>query len=187
MIIGVTGSIAAGKETLTGFFRERGFVYFETSALLKEELSKRGLALTRENMQGLGDELRGKHGVGALMKLMLEKTEQGKNYLFDSLRNPGEADFLRKELKDFFLIAVDAPREIRFKRILNRGKPSDPKTWDDFLRVDERDLGDKNNLLGQQVRRCIEIADFKIINDSGLQNSMKQVEEVYKQLFKADF
>ena len=61
MIIGVTGSIAAGKETLTGFFRERGFIYFETSALLKEELSKRGLTLTRENMQNLGDELRKKY------------------------------------------------------------------------------------------------------------------------------
>jgi len=187
MIIGVTGSIAAGKETLTGFFREKGFIYFETSALLKEELSKRGLALTRENMQNLGDELRKEHGIGALMKLMLEKIEPEKNYVFDSLRNPGEADFLRNEVKDFFLIAVDAPREVRFKRLIGRGKPSDPKTWDDFLRIDEKDLGDKNNLLGQQVRKCIETADFKIINNSGLQSSMKQVEEIYKQLFKVNF
>jgi len=184
MIIGVTGSIAAGKETLTGFLREKGFIYFETSALLKEMLTKKGLELTRENMQNLGDDLRKKHGIGALMELLLGKTEKGKNYIFDSLRNPGEADFLRNEIGDFFLIAVDAPREVRFKRIMQRGKPSDPKTYEDFLRVDERDLCDKDNPLGQQVKKCIEIADFKIINDTNLESSMKQVEEIYKQLIE---
>jgi dephospho-CoA kinase len=184
MIIGVTGSIGAGKETLTGFLREKGFVYFETSAMLKEMLAERKLELTRENMQNLGDELRKKDGVGALMNLLLERTEKGKNYIFDSLRNPMEADFLRNEVEDFVLIAVDAPREIRFKRIMQRGKPSDPKTWEDFLRIDERDLCDKENPLGQHVGKCIEIADFKIINDAGLEKSMKQVEEIYKKLIE---
>ena len=184
MIIGVTGSIAAGKETLTGFLREKGFVYLETSAMLKEMLVNKELEPSRENMQNLGDDLRKKHGIGALMQLLLRKTEKGKNYIFDSLRNPGEADFLRNELGEFFLIAVDAPREIRFKRIVQRKKPSDPKTWEDFLRIDERDLCDKENPLGQQVKKCIEIADFKIMNDGDLKGSMKQVEEIYKKLIE---
>jgi len=181
MIIGVTGRIAAGKETLTEFLRKKGFIYFETSKLLIEELGRRGLEINRWNMQNLGDELREKHGPGALMKLFLKRTEPGKNYIFDSLRNPGEAEFLKENVKDFILIAVDASQEIRFQRLIERNKPTDPKTWDEFLKVDNRDYFDKNNVFGQQVRECMAIADFKIINDD-LEESKKEVERIWEKI-----
>jgi dephospho-CoA kinase len=101
MIIGLTGRIAAGKETLTDFLRKQGFIYIETSKVLAEELIKKGLEVNRWNMQNLGDEIRGKEGAEGLMKLLLKKTDAGKNYIFDSLRNPGEAEFLRKNIKEF--------------------------------------------------------------------------------------
>jgi len=184
MIIGVCGSIAAGKETLTSFFREKGFVYFETSAILKEMLAERGLEITRGNMQNLGDELRKKDGPGALMKIMLDRAKKdlNKNYMFDSLRNDGEATFLKQNCNDFVLIGVDASKELRFNRIISRGKPHDPKTWDEFLKVDNRDLNDKDNSQGQQTQKLLDIADFKIINDSSLQSAMKQVEEIFNKL-----
>jgi len=187
MIIGVAGTIGAGKETLTSHFREKGFVYFETSAILKEMLIQRGLGVTRENMQNLGDELRKKGGMEALMKILLERTkkEPEKNYIFDSLRNDGEYSFLKQNIPDFVLIAVDAPREIRFKRILERGKPHDPKTWQDFLKVDERDLEDKQNPLGQQTAKLLKLADFVIINDADIEKAMAQVKEVYSKIIKA--
>lgn len=184
MIIGLTGRIAAGKETLTYFLRKKGFIYLETSKILAEELEKRGLEINRWNMQNLGDEIRGRDGVGGLMKMLLEKTESGKNYIFDSLRNAGEAEFLRKNAEDFILIAVDAPQKIRFERILKRNKPSDPKTWEDFLKVDNRDFFDETNPMGQQVRKCMELADFKIVNASDLKKSMKGIEEVWEKIKK---
>jgi dephospho-CoA kinase len=187
MIIGVCGSIAAGKETLTSYFREKGFVYFETRQIIIEELKKLGLELSRTNMQNWADEQREKFGVGAIMKVMLERAQKDttKNYMFDSLRNDGEAEFLRKQQKDFVLIGVDAPREIRFKRAVARAKPSDPVIWEDFLAVDERDLNDKENPLGQQTQKLLDIADFVILNDSGLEKSRKQVEEIYSKIIKA--
>src|SRR4030042_7035785 len=130
MRIGLTGRIASGKETLTDFLRKKGFIYFETSKVLIEELEKRGLEINRWNMQNLGDELREKDGPGAIMKLFLKKTEPGKNYIFDSLRNAGEAEFLKDNVKDFILIAVDASQKIRFQRVIERNKPTDPKTWE---------------------------------------------------------
>jgi len=182
MIIGITGRIAAGKETLTDFLRKKGFIYLESSKVLTEELENRGLEITRANMQNLGDEIREKYGAGGLMKMLLKKTEPGKNYIFDSLRNPGEAEFLRNNVKDFVLIAVDAPQKIRFERILRRNKPSDPKTWEEFLKIDNRDFFDETNLMGQRVGKCMEIADFKIVNDSDLKRSMKEIEEIWKRI-----
>ena len=184
MIIGLTGRIAAGKETLTEFLRKKGFVYLETSKMLAEELEKRGLEINRWNMQNLGDELRGKDGPGALMKMLLKKTEPGKNYIFDSLRNAGEAEFLRNNVKNFVLIAVDAPQKLRFERILKRNKPSDPKTWEEFLKIDNRDFFDETNPMGQQVGKCMEIADYKITNDGDLEKSKKEIEEVWGKIEK---
>lgn len=185
MIIGITGRIAAGKETLTSFLRDKGFVYIETSKILKEELVKRGLEVDRWNMQNLGDEWRGKFGHGALMKMLLEKTESDKNYIFDSLRNAGEVEFLRNNVPGFVLIAVDANQKIRFDRVLKRNKLTDPKIWEDFLKVDNRDFFDESNPLGQQVGKCMELADFRIDN-SDLQKSINEVAEIWEKIKNAD-
>ncbi|MBM3247238.1 hypothetical protein FJZ17_01705 [Candidatus Pacearchaeota archaeon] len=182
MIIGVCGSVAAGKETLTSFFREKGFIYFETRQIIVEELKKLGLELSRKNMQDWADERRAKFGVGAIMKIMLEKASEdlSKNYMFDSLRNDGEALFLREELgEDFILIGVDAPLEIRFKRAVERAKPSDPVIWEDFVKMNERDLNDKSNPFGQQTQKLLDMADFVIINDKDLESAKKQVEDIW--------
>ena len=181
MIIGITGRIGAGKETLTSFFRNKGFIYLETSKILSEELQKRGLEVNRWNQQNLGDEWRKSWGYGALMKMLLKKTELGKNYIFDSLRNAKEASFLRENVKNFFLIAVDADQKVRFDRILKRNKSTDPKKWEDFLIVDNRDFFDETNPLGQQVGKCIELADFKIDN-SNLEMSRKEIENIWEKI-----
>ena len=182
MIIGMTGTIGAGKETLTKSLREKGFKYFVTSDLLKEELEKRGVEITRKNMQDLGDELREKHGADVLMKMLLKKVDVNENSILDSIRNPKEAEFLRNHLDNFILIAVDAPMEIRFERLKSRGKESDPKTWEEFLKVAERDLSDKNNPLGQQVGKCTEIADYVLINDKSLEEFEKKIEELIRKM-----
>lgn len=178
MIIGMTGTIAAGKETLTKSLTENGFKYFRTSDLLKEDLEKRGIEVTRKNMQDLGDDLRVREGADVLMKMLLEKVDSDKNFIIDSIRNPKEAEFLKDNLDNFVLIAVDAPKEVRFERMNKRGKESDPKTWEEFLEIAERDLSDKENPLGQQVGKCIEMSDHVLINDSSLEEFESKVKDL---------
>jgi dephospho-CoA kinase len=182
MIIGVCGRVSAGKETLTKFLREKGFIYFETSQLINEELVKKGLEITRKNQQDLADSLRKKEGVGVLMKMLLAKTEKGKSYIFDSLRNAGEAVFLRENAEDFILIGVDASQKTRFERIVSRNKPSDPKTWEEFLKMDERDNFDTSDAMGQQTGKLLEMSDFVVVNDSSIEEGLKKVEEVWEKI-----
>ena len=182
MIIGVCGRVAAGKETLTSFLREKGFVYLVSSDLINEELVRRGLEITRKNQQDVADELRKKNGVGILMQMFLDKIAKNveKDYIIDSLRNSGEAVFMREKVKDFILIGVDASQKIRFERILLRGKSSDPKTWQEFLKMDARDNFDTENPMGQQTGKLLEMADFVVMNDKYLGDAQKQVEEMWK-------
>jgi dephospho-CoA kinase len=82
------------------------------------------------------------------MKLLLEiaNKDKTKNYVFDSLRNAREVDFLRNNVKKVFIIGIDAPQKLRFERIISRGKSSDPKTWNEFLKVDNGDFFDEKIL-----------------------------------------
>lgn len=182
MIIGIAGRPAAGKETITGFLRDKGFVYNETSKLFRSELEKQGKEITRTAMQDLADSWREKEGVGGVMKKFLETIDLDKNHIIDSFRNAGEAEFLRNNVKNFILIAVDAPRELRFERTLARDKSSDPKTWEEFVKVDERDNFDSANPMGQQTGRLIEIADFVVVSDSNLESAMIQIEKIWEEI-----
>jgi len=180
MIIGLTGRISSGKGFIKDFLEKIGFEYCTISDVIREEAAKRGIEITRKNLQDLGNEVRNKEGVGGWVRRLIEKMDLNKNYIVDGIRNPGEVEELRK-LNNFFLIAVDAPQEKRYERLRLRAKPSDPKTWEGFLEIDIRDFGE-DDPKGQQVCKCMEMADFFIFNNSDLEVLMKRVKEVYGEI-----
>ena len=181
MIIGLTGPIAAGKDTVAKYLVEMlGYRVVSLGEIVKEEVERRGLPLKREYFQLVGNELRQKHHAGILAELALKKLNS-KNGIINGIRNPFEVEYLRKELgKDFLLIAVDAPRELRFKRILERGRSVDPKTFEEFVKQDEKELGRGEGEKGFGIKRCMEMADVTIVNDSTLEELEKKVREIVK-------
>ena len=168
MFIGLTGSISSGKEVVADYLIPKGFVYLSLSNELREIAQKKKITLTRENLQDLGNELRKKDGTEFLAKRIFEKikSQQYKQVVIDSIRNPAEVIFFRKNLKNFFLVSVDAPAKIRFERLLKRNRESDPKTFEGFLKMDARDKGKGEPENGQQVAKCMGLAKFTLINDA---------------------
>jgi dCMP deaminase len=166
MIIGLTGTLNSGKGSIAGFFKEIGFVKFSLSDELRELARESKIELTRENLQNLGNKMRREFGAGFLAEIVKNKilSQKHNNAVIEGIRNPGEVEILRT-LNNFFLVSVDAPADIRFKRMKARNRENDPKTWEDFLKVDARDLGEADER-GQQTRKCMALADFTLINDS---------------------
>ncbi len=78
------------------------------------------------------------------------------------------------------LIAVDGPLEMRFQRLVERNRASDPKDWNGFLEMDKRDRisGTEN---GQQVDACIGCANVKIFNDSSLEDLKENIERILQE------
>ncbi len=183
MIIGLTGSLAAGKEVVSDFFKEKNFVYFSLSQEVRSVAKERGIELTRKNLQDLGNELRETEGIGVLAKRILNKIKENSNpnIIVDGIRNPAEIDVL-KELNNFFLIAVDAPKKIRFDRFVKRNRESDPKIWEEFLKVDARDKGEGESETGQGVGKCMGRADFTLENNSTLEEIQNKLEILYPNL-----
>jgi len=183
MIIGLTGSLAAGKGVVSNFLKEECFVYLSLSDELREVAKEKKIELTRKNLQDLGNQLRQEQGGSVLAKLESEKiqNQQYAKAIVDGIRNPAEV-YQLMELEDFYLISVDAPQEARFKRLVSRNRESDPKTLEDFLKVDQRDKGIGEQKHGQNVGQCMELANYNLINDGSLEDAQKKVKSLYNKI-----
>jgi len=184
MIVGLTGSIASGKGVVSDFLKKKGFVYLSLSDELREIAKEKKIELTRKNLQDLGNLLREEQGTEFLAKSVYNKilNQQYLKAIIDGIRNPAEAIFLKKNLDDYFLISVDAPTETRFQRVKERNRESDPKTLEEFLKVDARDKGFGEKETGQGVKKCMDLADFTLINDGSLEEVQKSVEKLYNEI-----
>ncbi|MBI5126901.1 AAA family ATPase [Candidatus Roizmanbacteria bacterium] len=185
--VGVVGQIAVGKGILVKYLTDKlEFVSFSLSSILHDELKKKGIKkFTRKTLQDIGDKLRNRYGDDVLARRAVEflKKQGERHVVIEGIRNPGEIEFLKKN-PSFILIGVKADREIRFKRLLERGKPWDPKTWNDFVNVDRRDLGIGQQKSGQQVGKCLAYCDYVLTNNKDLKDFERKVKDLMKKIFK---
>lgn len=176
MIIGLTGKNAAGKGELAKHIQSKGFVYFSLSDALREEATRRGLDHSRDTLINLGNKLRKKFGNGILAKRINEKIMKNpkKDFVIDSIRNPGEIMELRKN-KGFLLIGVVTDQKIRFQRLLKRGRLGDAATFEEFRKQEDRENNDEES--GQQLDKCLELADKHISSNGTIDEANKEFDE----------
>ncbi|MFW6231359.1 MAG: hypothetical protein ACOC32_05045 [Nanoarchaeota archaeon] len=144
MIIGLTGGYASGKDAVADFFIKKGFERISLSDFIREELWNERKELTRNNLIKKGNELRKKFGNWVLGKMAVQRIDPSKDYVIVSIRNPGEVKELRK-LPHFHLVNVTAPAEVRYQRLMSRGRENEKYTsLDDFIKSEKRELKNKD-------------------------------------------
>ena len=180
MIIGVTGLMGSGKGAVADILIEKGFVKLGHSESIDEELQRRGLACTRENQVAVANEMRQKQGSDYLAKKLLEKIEPTKNYVIEGFRNVAEIEVFRNR-PDFILIGVAAGRKRRFEWLRIRDRLGDPKTKEEFEKVEKRDFLQQAPY-GQQNALCFALAERYFLNEGNFEELKKQVEEFLRTL-----
>ena len=180
IIIGITGTNGAGKGTVVEYLiNNKGFVHFSARAFLVEEIEKRGLENNRENMVAVANDLRGKYGPSVVADELFKRAmETGNNCIIESLRTVGEIESLRSK-GNFTLLAVDADPKIRYKRISKRASTTDDVSLEKFL-ADEAKEMESTNPNKQNLKKCIEMADFVINNDGSVEELNQKIEEILK-------
>ena len=103
MLIGLTGRNAAGKGEVAKHLQAIGFQYYSLSDVIRDEIRDRRLEPTRENLIQTGNELRQKFGPSVLADRILERIDDDKNYVIDSIRNPAEVLAFLARVFDQFL------------------------------------------------------------------------------------
>ena len=178
MLIGLTSRNAAGKDEVARILEKKaGFVCFSLSDILRNELKKQGRKVTRENLTRIGNDLRKQAGPGVLGEMALEELKGVENAVVVSIRNPGEVEALRRR-KDFILVGVDAPLEVRYSRAMKRARSDDALTYEQFMRQEQAEL--EGDIHQQQLRACFEMADRVIVNDGTLDELQHKVEELLR-------
>lgn len=181
-IIGFTGTNGAGKTTLAKYLVKKGFIYHSLSDILREKLKEQGIKENIDNLLALGNKLRKENGAGMLAKMTLEKIQKNneEKATVDSIRHPEEVRELRKAKKFFSLTAIEAPIKLRYKRVSSRKRTGDSISFEKFKKQEESQLEGKNE--GAQLLKCIDMADFKIVNNGSLEKLYKSIEEILKKI-----
>jgi len=182
-VFGLVGPIASGKGTVAGFLKERGYSVYSLSDRIREEITKRGLEITRDTLNEVSNELRGTLGSDILAKRTSELIEKDNPDLVvvDAIRNPAEVSYIKNTF-GAKIIGVVADQQRRFDFFKNRGtNKAGVSTWEEFKDLDDRELSQAGSYR-QQVKACLELADTIIENNGTIADLKLKVEEVIGKL-----
>lgn len=178
-IIGITGTIGAGKGTIVDYLvNNYGFKHYSVRHYLIEEAKKQNFPLNRDTYVLLANKLRKNHSPSYIIdELYKEAEKNGNDAIIESIRTSGEIASLRQK-DDFSLWAVDADPKIRYERIVARQSETDQISFDTFLSNEQREMNadDPNK---QNLAACIRQADVVFVNNGNLEALFKQVEDYF--------
>lgn len=181
-VIGITGTLGAGKGTLVDYLiQKKGFLHYSVRQFLVDEILKRNLPVNRDSMTSVANDLRKTHSPSFITDELFRKAQiSGKNCVIESIRTPGEIESLRKN-KGFILLAIDADPIIRFNRIVLRNSETDQIDFHTFLSNEAREMDsiDPNH---QNLRKCIEMADFQLYNNGSINELTRDFEMILNKL-----
>ena len=179
MLIGIAGTLGAGKGTVVEYLKTRGFVHYSVREFLWQEVDRRGLERVRDNLSVVANDLRSKYGPGYIIEeIYKQAVAQDGNIIIESLHTPGEATFLRD--RGAYILGVDADIETRYKRIKLRGTETDHLSFAKFKEDNEREIAStdpsKHNIL-----KVIGMADYVLTNNGTLEELHVQIDEFLQQ------
>jgi len=164
----------AGKSEVAHLFARKGFVRIRFGDVTDDEVSKRGLVLNEANERSVRELLRKEHGMAAYAELNLPRIETAlktSGVVIDGLYSWEEYIHLKDHFgEDMCLVAVWASPATRYARLgRRRERPLTPEE------AAGRDRAEIENL---NKGGPIAVADFLVINESGLDDLARQTERI---------
>lgn len=178
ILIGVTGYLASGKDTVADYLVNKGYKHYSLSDELRCILKERKTLINRDNLRNVANNLRRKLGVDFLARRLLKKIK--KPAIISSIRTVSEVSVFKKT-GNFKLFFVDAPIELRYKRLKKRARENDEKlTFAKFLQQEKSEKSAKLN--EQQLDQVAKMADYTIINDGSVDDLFKKIEAIMEKI-----
>lgn len=182
IIIGVTGTIGAGKGTVVDYLvKKKGFQHYSVRAYLLEEIKKRGLPENRDSMVLVANELRAQNSPSYIVDELFKQAQaSGQDCIIESIRTPGEAESLKKQ-GNFYFLAVDAEAKTRYQRIVLRKSETDQVSFEEFLANEKREM-ESDDPNKQNLKKCIQMANFVLNNDGSFEDLNNKVEKIIEEI-----
>ncbi len=121
-VIGLSGPISSGKTTAGKYLKSLGYAYGRYSQVLQALLEERGIPVTRESLQRLGEEVYEGLGQRWLGSELIKRMPESGDLVIDGLRHPEDHSFLVEKFgPDFLHIHIDTPENVRGERYIGEG------------------------------------------------------------------
>lgn len=170
LVIGLTGPFGSGcSSTADVLKKDYNFELFKISDDIKSELKKAGKYIKkgkkgwRKIMQQHGNHQREKdraYWVNKIIEKIDNKMIGTQSIVVDGFRNFLEVQAIRNIFPQFFLVAICAEKDKRWKRVQKDYKGN----YNEFEEDDRRDQNEDFDW-GQSVQRCVDDADYVYYNN----------------------
>lgn len=184
IIIGVAGTLGAGKGAIVEHLKNTGFKHFSMSGFIAKEVERRGLPVNRDILVAVANDLRAKYGPGYIAEQLYKQAAlTGDNCVIESIRTMGEVSALKARSR-FYLFAVDAAPDLRYHRILLRDSSKDKISYEQFLKDEKREM-ESDDPNKQNLRACIQAADYRFTNEHTLDDLAWLIDSALSKIFGA--
>ena len=172
-VVGISGTIAAGKTTAAEHLASEGFAYGRYSQVLANIVRKSGGTVDRSSLQQLGSRIHHDPGQRWLNQQLLASMPQGKDLVIDGLRWPEDHAFWVERFGPwFFHLHISTASSIREQRHLMDGHTSE-----------EFDVASRHNV--EHGTGLLEaLSSRTILNDQALTTFKQMVSEVADTYYK---
>lgn len=179
-IIGITGTIGAGKGTVVEYLKTKGYKHYSSSGLLREMLMERGVPIDRDALAALAREIRSTDPAG-VPKLTYERAvkDGSEAFVLEAIHTTGESDFIRSV--GGIILGVDADIDTRYERIKKRGSDKDNVSYEKFVEQARRE-DDGAEGAGHNIRAVINSADALVTNNGTIDELRAAVDEVLERV-----
>lgn len=166
LVIGITGRIGAGKTSVGKYLEsQHGFSYVRYSQVLSDWRAKD--PESKASLQVIGWEVMAGGMQAELNARLISEVPAESNCAVDGLRHPLDFESLNRAFNpDFFLVYVNSPPEMRWRR-LQRRYPA----LDDFGRADSHPVE-------QQIEALRGMAFAELDNEGSIMNLYSKVDDV---------
>lgn len=179
MIIGLSGTFGAGKDSVARYLVSRGFEHCSTSDSLREFTTERGRKLERENYRLTANELEEEFGGSVLAKKCLDK-RTGEDITLSGIRRMGEIKFLRNQKDKFTLLFIDAPIELRYQRMVDRSREGEGHI--SFEELKHREGLETSGQSSQRLDICQKEADEIVVNDGSEEALFTKIDKILEKI-----
>lgn len=178
-IIASVGMPGSGKGEATNIAEENGFDVVVMGDVVKTVMRDHGLDPETDSVGKFCNDMRVEHGMDIMAQFTADvvRDMDASRVFIDGIRGWAEAEYLMDEFGDnFYLISIEAPFDVRFDRIKERGRVDDSEieTRDDLRERDHREKG-------WGMDEALENADVTVQNTGSLDEFQQMIEYVIQE------